>query len=846
MASVPGPAGLALDEAPAGEPPWRAPLFCPALAVTAGVVLDSLLNLPLVLVALAGVVSFLVFAVMRWTGPHRLGLVYLHLGLVALGAGYHAYRCELFRDDDVALLVGREPRPVRLVGEVEEEPRRLPAPLVAEPLRSQARTASAATVLRAMYVIEGAGKRPVSGNVRLVVAGKEKQPAGELLADLHTGDEVEVAGRLARISGPGNPGEFDVARYWAEQGVHALLRTPPGGAGVRRVREGWRQSPRAWFALVRNRAHAELEREVDEQAQGLARALLLGEGAPMTNDDWARYVRTGVVHVLAISGQHLVVVALFLWWVLRRVGVRQRHGAILVGLILLSYALLTGGRPPALRAGIVALAACIALALRWPLLHANLFFLAWLVVLAVDPGSACDMGCQLSFLSVAVLACLAGRLFPAEADDPVDRLVDDARPAWLRWLRRRLWEVYQSFAICFLVWALITPLAAYHNGLVAPAGLLLGPPLTLLTSIALLLGFVLLALAALGLPAFLVSKPLGWCLLGCDWLVDLAERWPVHVYVGQVPLWWVIGFYAGLVLLMVRPHIRWRWPVAGALGWVCVLLVSGSAVRPEEGLRCTFVDVGHGGCAVLELPDGRVVLHDAGALGGPNVAERSIAPFLWQRRVQRIDLLVLSHADLDHFNAVAGLAERFAIGEVLLADNFELKNNEAVKHTVSVLSRRGVPIRHVSAGDRLSAAGVELDVLHPPAGWRGRTANEDSVVLLVRHGEGSILLTGDLEGAGMAKLLQQPRRSVDVLQAPHHGSNSALVDVEGLLRWCKPRLVVSSQAAPRSSGKSRYEGGPWVFWTTYERGAVTVRSGESGLIARGYRSGQLELPARLP
>jgi len=135
-------------------------------------------------------------------------------------------------------------------------------------------------------------------------------------------------------------------------------------------------------------------------------------------------------------------------------------------------------------------------------------------------------------------------------------------------------------------------------------------------------------------------------------------------------------------------------------------------------------------------------------------------------------------------------------------------------------------------------------VLHPQPGWRGRTANENSVVLLVRHGEASTLLTGDLEGAGLATLLQQPRPPVDVLQVPHHGRTR--IDVEGLLRWCAPRLVVSSQAAPRGGGKSPYEGGPWVFWTTYDRGAVTVRSEASELAVRGYRSGAIELPGRGP
>src|SRR5262249_51093789 len=149
-----------------------------------------------------------------------------------------------------------------------------------------------------------------------------------------------------------------------------------------------------------------------------AQALLLSEGAPMTNDDWSKFVRTGVVHVLAISGQHLVVIAAFMWWVLFRVGVRQRRGVVLVALVLLGYALLTGGRPPAVRAAVISCAICGALLLRRRALPANLFALAWLVVVAITPASAFDAGCQLSFLAAAVLSWCVPRFFPEDAGDP--------------------------------------------------------------------------------------------------------------------------------------------------------------------------------------------------------------------------------------------------------------------------------------------------------------------------------------------------------------------------------------------------------------------------------------------
>jgi competence protein ComEC len=369
--------------APTGESVWRSPLLPPALAVTAGVVADRCLELPFVIELLTAA-GFLVAAVIA--ARRRLGLVYLLAALAALGAGYHQWRCRLVRADEVGLLAQREAQPARLRGVVAEGPRRLRAPVSGRRvLHSQPPTATASALVEVTHLIEPGGQRELSGTVRLVVSGKPGESERTLLAGLQAGDEVEISGRLVRIEGPGNPAGFDQSSFWAGQNVRALMRVRPDG--VRRLREGWRTSPAAWFAIARDWCHdAFHEQFKDDSMEGLARALILGEGAPMTNDDWSKYVRTGVVHVLAISGQHLVVVAWVVWLVLFRIGVRQRYAAVFVALLLLSYALLTGGRPPALRAAVVCCAFCGAIVLRRPTLPANLFALGWLVVLAVNPA----------------------------------------------------------------------------------------------------------------------------------------------------------------------------------------------------------------------------------------------------------------------------------------------------------------------------------------------------------------------------------------------------------------------------------------------------------------------------
>src|SRR5262249_35164345 len=162
-------------------------------------------------------------------------------------------------------------------------------------------------------------------------------------------DEVEVDGRLMAPHGPANPGEFDYAAYLRDQRIRAEVVVHKTPAGVTRMAEGWPWSLTGWLAVVRGSGQRALQEALPPEQSGVGMALLLGKGSTMTHADWDRYIRTGVIHVLAISGQHLVVLAAFLWWTLRLLGIGRRRGAWFVALFLLGYALLTGGEPPVMR-----------------------------------------------------------------------------------------------------------------------------------------------------------------------------------------------------------------------------------------------------------------------------------------------------------------------------------------------------------------------------------------------------------------------------------------------------------------------------------------------------------------
>lgn len=814
---------------------WRSPLVPAALALTAGIWLDRQLSLPLLVSLIAAVASLAAWFCARASPHHGLPLVYLALADAAFGAAYHHYRRDIYAADDIFQYAKDEPALAQLRGVLDEEPiHHRPPP--DDLLGSRPRTGDTVTVLRVQKIRSGGNWLPASGRVRVV--GVEDWP------ELHCGDEVEVVGQLVRVGAPGNPGEFDFASHLRDQGIRTLLTARKTPQAVTRIELGWPKSFRGWLEVIRGRGVQILRETLPQHQHELASALLLGEEASMPRAEWDKYIRTGVLHVLAISGQHLVILAGFLWFALPRLGVRQRHGAWIVAFVLLSYALLTGGRPPALRSAITVCAACGGLILRRRVLSANLFALSWLAVALLNPMDLFTSGCQLSFLSVAVLYW-GMRPLEQHKKDPLDRLIDEARPPWQRWLGRLGWRILESYIVTLVIWLAITPLAASRYQLLSPAGLLLGPPLIILTTIALFVGFLLLLFGILCLPltGFLALLVQG-SLAACELLVDAVDRIPCsHIYIGSIPHWWLWLFYLGLLAVLTQETLRrrWRWAGLAALGWLCAGLAAGAARMPSDELQCTFLAVGHGGCTVMETPDGRTILYDAGSLVGPDVTRRQIAPFLWHRGIHRLDEVIFSHADLDHFNGIVALLDRFAIGQVTCTPTFADKPTLGVQFALRTLHERNIPTRIVKAGDRLTAGDVAMEVLHPPPIGPAGNENARSLVLLVRHAGHAILLTGDLEGKGLQRVLSELPplpRPIEVLMAPHHGSH--LANTADLAQWARPRAVVSCQGRPPLARevRHRYQRVGAQVLDTHQHGAITVRSHASGIVIETFTTQQ--------
>jgi len=799
----------------------RAPLVPAAVLAIAGILVDRYCEVPGPVWAVSFGIGLTAWLVRR----HWLALALAICGFA--GMLHHIHR-NVFDADDIGFAATDEPRLVQLRGRLIDEPTFDP-PAIGDPLRSIPDAARTRVVMAAEQLGDGADLQPVSGRVAVTLIGNKSQ--------LRAGDELELTGWLARPRLPDNPGERDYASMLLDQRIRATMMVRHVGDATSLTTRASSSSWDGGFAKVRAWAERQFSEQLPEHEAGIASALLLGDGAAMNREDWQRYIRTGVVHVLAVSGQHLTVLAGFVWFVLRGPGITRRRAALLVAIGIIAYGALTGNRPPVARAVVMVVVACLAILMRRFARPGNTLALAAIVVLLINPADIVDPGCQFSFLCVAVLIWGTSAWLNREPD-PLQRIEDQMRPAVIRWMRAALVIVIRAYLTTLILGLVVLPLTAARYHLVSPIGIVIGPPAIVLASIALVAGFVQLLIASIVPPAAMLVAPFTkWSLWALSALVNAAEKFPGgSFYVGEVSLPWLLGFYVILAAVLWLPaaKIQPGWCLVVALAWTTFGLGISLHRTPPEGLVTTFLAVGHGGATVLEFPDGRVVLCDAGSMSGPDITRRVIAPFLWHRGVRRIDEVFLSHADLDHFNGLPSLLERFHVGQASVTPTFATKPTPGVGVVLDQLKKMNIPIKVRQAGDVLSGGNIELEVWHPPSVGPPGPENARSLVLAIRHEGHTIVLTGDLDLEGRSKLLTLPRTDIDVWQAPHHGGRTA--NPPELATWARPRIAIAHNATGEArQAAAVYENAGSRFLGTWPDGAVTVTSRAGSLEVRTFR-----------
>ena len=765
------------------------------------------------------------------TGRAAAGLA---AAVVCLGAAWTAVRFDLFRADDLAWHLGDAAAPVAIAGTVVESPRALPS--AGDPRRAAAIGPSSECVVAVERIRDGSRWRRASGRAALVIDGPPP--------DLLPGDRVQVLGRGLRPAAALNPGEFDFRLRARADRCLAIVRVH-APAAVRVVSTAAWWWPPAALERLRRQGAAALAAHVAPQRAALAAALLLGRREALPREETDDFLATGTVHILSISGLHVGLLALALFKTLRLACLPRRAALVAVAAVTGGYMVLVQAETPVLRATLLVWLGCVAAAVGRPSAAVNGLAVAAIVVLAWRPTEVFAAGAQLSFLSTGVLVG-AARLLPARRTpiDPIERLIDRSRSPAERFLRRCGWSLWTVFAVGAAVWVVTAPLVAARFHVVSPVGLVLNVLVAPFVAVAMACGFG--CLLAAPCSAWLA----GWCGAGCDaalacisWLVARGAEVPGgHAWVAGPRAWWVAGWYVLLAATLVclpRPRLArvgtWATVAIGwaALGLGAMVVTQAAAGGPRE-MRVVVAALGHGCGIVVRAPTGRCLVYDAGRLGAPGAARRAMAAVLWEERLTRIDTLVISHADADHFNAVPDLLERFAVGEIVVSEAFLASPAVGVADLLDRAARRGVPVRTVRTGDSFAIDALcRARVLLADAGPTDAADNERSLVLAVESAGRRVLLTGDLEGAALAAFAAAGPDSCDVLVAPHHGSRTSLPAAIAVAT--RPSLVLvsgrggpaweevrSAYAAATGGGRVLKTGGDGAVAVTLTAAAVKV------------------------
>jgi competence protein ComEC len=495
---------------------------------------------------------------------------------------------------------------------------------------------------------------------------------------------------------------------------------------------------------------------------GMVDALILGRRGGIDLELQDRFARSGLVHLLSISGFHVGLITAWAFMICRLARMTRSTALATAAGMSAAYVAFLGWPAPAARAAALAIVVARCHTRQRHVQPNALLAATCLVVLLVDPWAALDLGGWLSAAALWGASTFTGWS---------DRVLGAGF-----WARTAASSLGATLATA--------PITAAFLGIVALAGLLLNFPAIPLAAIAVpgvLASLILLpiwpgaaeALAAgagLGLHLLELCAVAGAAIPAAHVMVEPGAPGTLLPWIGVLCLsLWIMG--ERNTLAEAGRRLAWS---AGAALWLG--LMPGRVLGSADGgrsLALHFLDVGQGDGAVLRTPGGRWIVIDAGPAGERGDAgRRVVAPFLERQGVRALAAIVVSHAHADHLGGVPALLDRFPVGVVIEPGG--PVPDPAYGRFLSALDRERIPWHPARAGERFALDGVEFAVVHPAPDWAGwgEDVNEDSVVLLVRYGGFEALFTGDA-GFAAEEVLRGRVRSVDLLKVGHHGSRGS-------------------------------------------------------------------------
>lgn len=655
--------------------------------------------------------------------------------------------------------------------------------------------------------------------------------------DIQPGQRWQLNVRLKRPHGNANPNGFDYELWLFEQGIRGTgyVNNDPRLPSENVMAESFVPTPMNLVNLARSTLRERIYRALpDCEYAGVIVALVIGDQKAISQSDWEIFNRTGISHLVAISGLHITMIsslfALFVGSLWRRsfftakqmphILPAQKAAAIAGVIMALAYVALAGFGVPARRTLCMIVIVSVTLWSGRLTRFSNTLLAAAGMVCLFDPWALLQPGFWLSFGAVGtILYATSGRTGKGYGNQSrLDRFKQSLSMA-----ARTQWAVTIGLVpLTMLFFGRISIIGPVANAIAIPLVSTVVTPLALIGSI--------------------LPEPVNACILTIAHFLIKAlaiflqwlSSFSFAVWTAPASSFYLIFFAMTGTLWMLAPK-GWPHRYLGALCWLPLFLQE--PAHPGYGeAEITVFDVGQGSSILIETQQHRM-LFDTGPIysADSDAGDRVIVPYLKSRGIDAIDTVVVSHADSDHSGGLFSLTEKIPVGEIYSSIAPDSRLAQAVS-----------PHRPCMAGQQWQWNGVRFDMLHPSSDdylAKSNKTNELSCVLKVSTSKYSILLTGDIGKKEEEKLVVRMGKYLksDVLMAPHHGSNSS--STWPFLFAVKPDYAVfqagylNAYRHPDYRAIERYQLIQAAMYRTDADGAVIFSMGDK-LDARTWRSGE--------
>lgn len=722
-------------------------------------------------------------------------------------------------------------------------------------------------------------------------------PCNDVLAyvssdDYSVGQILILQGTISLFDEATNEGQFDSRAFYRSQKIDFGVWVD----SVERV-EGKSDRFRVWLSRVRVELGIPLSRYADDD--GVLSAMLLGDKTSLDSEIRSLYQKSGIAHVLAISGLHISLLGMALYRLLRhRCGLTYLWAGIVAASFLVAYTLMTGNAVSARRATGMLIVYLVAdlLGRSYDMLSA----LSLIVILLLweNPFLVTNSGFQFSVAAVVGIGVGQGVLVPRvgswkvvygrrkKQDDVVrcdaakcDAAKCDAERIRMQnlvdWMKRRMDKCLPGMMISLSIQFFTLPLVAYYYYEIPVYAILLNIPVLALIPYVLglaVFGSLTGQIAFLQPLSFALCRVCGWVLHGYRWLCDASLLLPgARMITGKPSEVRVVVYYG---LLGAFYYVLWcgmkkkqrqmctkgaqaekqewiRRRFGFGLGLVLVLLLTFLFVRGKPEFELDILDVGQGDAIYLCASDGTNFMIDGGSTDVKKVGTYRILPFLKAKAIRKVDYWFVSHTDEDHISGLVEVMESgYAVGTLVLAE--AQKEDEKAHRLAELAQKNGIRVCYMKAGDVLGtrkedvvnernrAETFRIECLYPTNNNDSEDVNDRCLVLYYEDENFSAFFGGDISSEVEEQLVSAGKcRQTDVLKASHHGSKYSNSDV--LLHALHPRLTIASAGKknryghPSPEAIARVGESGSAFYSTIDYGRIRVRFVDGEMVAEPYR-----------